>query len=79
MRRLYNTKFCFQCNKLKFQLADYPGLFNRKPKTENGIKIRTKGPEGESLKVRNTQIRGENYLLGEICAIIIIGSRRLGV
>jgi hypothetical protein len=27
------AKFCFQCNKLKFQLADNPGLFNRKPKT----------------------------------------------
>jgi hypothetical protein len=37
------------------------------------------GWEGESLKVKNAQIRGENYLLGEICAIITIGSRRLGV
>ena len=26
-------KFCFQYNQLKFQLADNPGLFNRKPKT----------------------------------------------
>jgi hypothetical protein len=29
------TKFCFQCNKLKFQFADNPDLFNRKPITEN--------------------------------------------
>ncbi len=28
-------KFCFHCNQLKFQLADNPGLFNRKPITEN--------------------------------------------
>ncbi len=32
---LFNTKFCFQCNKLKFQLADNPGLFNLEPITEN--------------------------------------------
>jgi LEA14-like dessication related protein len=33
--RISNTKFCFQCNQLKFQFADNPGFFNRKPKTEN--------------------------------------------
>jgi hypothetical protein len=31
------TKFCCQSNQLKFQFADNPGLFNRKPITENGI------------------------------------------
>jgi hypothetical protein len=35
--RIYNTKFCFRYNQLKFQLADNPGLFNLKPKTKNGI------------------------------------------
>ena len=30
-----DTKFCFKCNKLKFQLADNPDLLNRKPKTAN--------------------------------------------
>ncbi len=35
------TKFCFQCNKLKFQFADNVGLFNRKSKTENRKRYKT--------------------------------------
>ncbi len=31
----FYTKFCCQCNQPKFQIADNPGLFNRKPITDN--------------------------------------------
>ena len=35
MANRYDTKFCFQCNKLKVQFADNPGFFNLIPITEN--------------------------------------------
>jgi hypothetical protein len=43
------TKFCFQYNKLKFQFADNPGLFNRKPKTDNRKRYNASPHKGKNV------------------------------